>query len=97
MLSWCCQRQTRERRRARNALIMLEPAIGLEPMTCALRVRHPMSLRSKRLSHRAQKPNVFASHLLHTSISATGVTQVASCRATRVLLNSGTKDETQQW
>ena len=35
----CCQSQARERRRTRKPLIRLEPAIGLEPMTCALRVR----------------------------------------------------------
>jgi hypothetical protein len=59
----------------------LEPAIGLEPMTCALRVRHPMSLRSRQLSHYAQNPNVFDSHPLRAPIAITRIdtTSALSC------------------
>ncbi len=46
----CCQRQARGKKRARNSLMGLEPAIGLEPMTCALRVRRTASRRSRHLS-----------------------------------------------
>ena len=35
----------------------LEPAIGLEPMTCALRVRRTASRRSRHLSLLSQKPH----------------------------------------
>ncbi len=53
----CCQRQARGKKRARNSLMGLEPAIGLEPMTCALRVRRTASRRSRHLSLLSQKPH----------------------------------------
>ena len=43
--------------REKNVLINLEPAIGLEPMTCALRVRRTASRRSRHLSLLSQKPH----------------------------------------
>jgi hypothetical protein len=44
-------------RKSLNSLINLEPAIGLAPMTCALRVRRTASRMSRHLFLLSQKPH----------------------------------------
>jgi hypothetical protein len=75
------------RDRSSEPLISLEPALGLEPLTCALRERSPHRRLSRLQSHLLREARQFAYPGSHPSHQMREWTRMMTSRAVMVLSN----------